>query len=118
SVDVCRVPEGDTKIEGLPEDWFGRLIIECPLVVPAGRVAEAHAPERDATDLETRSSQVDSFHRRTPLHQCQRVTSVVIETLDVHSAMSSSCDGHGVSAAGWASYSASVTRSPHSDSGP
>src|SRR4029450_6281643 len=62
AVDVGGVPEGDAELDSLLEERLGLLIAQRPLAEATRCVAEAHATERDTTDLEARVTQTAVLH--------------------------------------------------------
>ena len=61
-VDVGGVPEGDTQLDGLPEERRSGILVQGPLVHPSRGLPVAHASQTDAADLQTRSAQTRVLH--------------------------------------------------------
>ena len=61
-VDVGGVEEVDARLEGVPDERPGRVLVEDPLVAAAGRVAPAHAAQGDGRDVESGGAELRVAH--------------------------------------------------------
>jgi hypothetical protein len=64
AVAVGRVPEGDAKLDRLPEERLRRLLVQGPLV-KAG-IPVTHAAQSDPADFQPGLSESDIVHDRIP----------------------------------------------------
>ena len=68
-VDIRGVPEGDAQLDRLPEERLGIVVGQRPLVGAfGGRVAVAHAAQREAADLQPSSTETSLLHAVSLLH--------------------------------------------------
>ena len=61
AVNICRVPQGDAQVDGLPEKGLSSGFVEGPPVVALGG-AKTEAAERDAADFQSGASEGGVFH--------------------------------------------------------